>query len=59
MNDKKSVYLKVQVDNKTDQAFRKILEIKGLTIQAVLEEMLKTYIFENLDCIMNNNERGK
>ena len=41
MNDKKSVYLKVQVDNKTDQAFRKILEIKGLTIQSVLEEMLK------------------
>lgn len=54
MNDKKSVYLKVLVDNKTELAFRKILEIKGLTIQSVLEDMLKSYIFENLDCIMNH-----
>ncbi len=59
MNDKKSVYLKVQVDNKTEIAFRKILEIKGLTIQGVLEEMLKNYIFENLDCIINNNHGSK
>ncbi|MCI8445906.1 MAG: hypothetical protein HFH31_00270 [Bacilli bacterium] len=59
MNDKKSTYLKVLVDNKTDNAFRKILEIKGLTIQEVLENMLKDYIFENLDCIMLNNGRTK
>ena len=59
MNDKKSVYLKVQVDNKTEITFRKILEIKGLTIQGVLEEMLKNYIFENLDCIINNNHGSK
>lgn len=59
MNDKKSTYLKVLVDNKTDNAFRKILEIKGLTIQEVLENMLKDYIFENLDCIMMNNARTK
>ena len=59
MNDKKSTYLKVLVDNKTDNVFRKILEIKGLTIQEVLENMLKDYIFENLDCIMLNNGRTK
>ncbi len=59
MNDKKSTYLKVLVDNKTDNAFRKILEIKGLTIQEVLENMLKDYIFENLDCIMMTNARTK
>ena len=59
MNDKKSTYLKVLVDNKTDNAIRKILEIKGLTIQEVLENMLKDYIFENLDCIMLNNGRTK
>mgnify|MGYP001040553443 FL=1 len=59
MNEKKSTYLKVLVDNKTDNAFRKILEIKGLTIQEVLESMLKDYIFENLDCIMSNNARTK
>ena len=59
MNDKKSTYLKVLVDNKTDNAFRKILEIKGLTIQEVLENLLKDYIFENLDCIMISNARAK
>lgn len=57
MNDKKSVYLKVQVDNKTEKAFKKILELKGITIQSVLESMVKNYIFENLDCIMDNGTR--
>ncbi len=59
MNDKKSVYLKLQVDTKTEKAFKKILEMKGLTIQSVLENMVKNYIFENLDCIMVNNGSGK
>lgn len=57
MNDKKFNYLRVQVDTKTEQAFRKIVELKGLTIQGVLENLLKNFIFENLDCIMNNNDR--
>lgn len=52
MNDKKIVYLKVQVDSITEQAFRKIIEVKGLTIQSVLESLLRDYIFENLNCIM-------
>ena len=57
MNDKKFNYLRVQVDTKAEQAFRKIVELKGLTIQGVLEDLLKNFIFENLDCIMNNNDR--
>lgn len=57
MNDKKFNYLRVQVDTKTEQAFKKIVELKGLTIQGVLEELLKNFIFENLDCIMNSNDR--
>lgn len=57
MNDKKFNYLRVQVDTKTERAFRKIVELKGLTIQGVLEDLLKNFIFENLDCIMNNNDR--
>ena len=57
MNDKKLNYLRVQVDTKTEQAFRKIVELKGLTIQGVLEDLLKNFIFENLDCIMNSNDR--
>lgn len=54
MNDKKIVYLKVQVDSKTEQAIRKIIEVKSTTIQTVLETLLRDYIFENLDCVMNN-----
>ena len=57
MNDKKFNYLRVQVDTKTEQAFRKIVELKGLTIQGVLEDLLKNFIFENLDCIMSSNDR--
>ena len=57
MNDKKFNYLRVQVDTKTEQAFKKIVELKGLTIQGVLKDLLKNFIFENLDCIMNNNDR--
>lgn len=59
MNDKKTVYLKLQVDTKTEKAFKKIIEIRGLTIQSVLESMVKNYIFENLDCIMVTNGSGK
>lgn len=57
MNDKKFNYLRVQVDVKTEQAFRKIVELKGLTIQGVLEDLLKNFIFENLDCIMSSNDK--
>ena len=57
MTDKKNGYLKVQVDNKMEQAFRKIIEIKGLTIQSALEDLIKNYIFENLDCIISDNGR--
>lgn len=54
MNEKKNNYLKVQVDPKTEQAFREIIEDKGLTIQSALELLIKNYIFENLDCILKN-----
>lgn len=57
MNDKKNTFLRVNVDTNTDLAFKKILEIKGLTIQEVLESLLKDYIFQNLNCIINNESR--
>ena len=57
MNDKKNSCLKVLVDTKTEQAFKKVVELKGLTIQGALESLLKDFIFQNLDCIMNDNAR--
>ena len=47
MNDKKNYYLKVQVDQKMEEAFRKIIE-------TALEIIIKNYILENLDCILNS-----
>lgn len=58
MSEKKNTFLRVNVDTNTDLAFKKIIEIKGLTIQSVLEDMVKDYIFKNLNCIINN-ESGK
>lgn len=57
MNDKKNNYLRVQLDTKTELAFRKIVELKGLTIQSVLEDLVKGFIFENLDCILTNDRK--
>ncbi len=57
MNEKKNTFLRVNVDSNTELAFKKILEIKGLTIQNVLESLLKDYIFQNLNCIINNESR--
>ena len=41
MNEKKNTFLRVNVDTNTDLAFKKIIEIKGLTIQSVLEDLVK------------------
>ena len=56
MNDKKNNYLKVQVDQKMEEAFRKIIEKKGLSIQTALEIIIKNYILEKLDCILNRKK---
>ena len=39
---------------KMEEAFRKIIEKKGLSIQTALEIIIKNYILENLDCILNS-----
>lgn len=57
MNEKKNTFLRVNVDTNTDLAFKKIIEIKGLTIQSVLEDLVKDYIFKNLNCIITNESR--
>lgn len=57
MNEKKNTFLRVNVDTNTDLAFKKIIELKGLTIQSVLEDLIKDYIFKNLNCIITNESR--
>ena len=59
MNDKKNVQITIMLDNKTELAFKKIIEKKGNTIQGTLETMIKDYIFNNLEYIITDNERTK
>mgnify|MGYP000410677359 CR=1 FL=1 len=62
MNDKKNNYLKVQVDQKMEEAKHMLTRgmmidtgsKKGLSIQTALEIIIKNYILENLDCILNS-----
>ena len=52
MNDKKNMTLKVYLDEKTEKAFKKIIEVKGITIQSAIENLIKNFIVENVEYIM-------
>ena len=53
------IYLRVAVDENLNQAFKKIIEVKGKTTQAVLHEFIKDYLFDNLHCLVINDEKEK
>ena len=57
MNDKKNMTLKVYLDEKTEKAFKKIIEVKGITIQSAIENLIKNSIVENVEYIMNDNAK--
>jgi len=57
MNDKKNMTLKVYLDEKTEKAFKKIIEVKGITIQSAIENLIKNFIVENVEYIMNDNAK--
>jgi len=49
--------LKVYLDEKTEKAFKKIIEVKGITIQSAIENLIKNFIVENVEYIMNDNAK--
>lgn len=55
MNDKKNTFLRVNVDTKKEIVIKKICEVKGLSIQSLLDNLLDDFILKNLDCIIKDN----
>ena len=55
MNDKKNTFLRVNVDTKKEKVIKKICEVKGLSIQSLLDNLLDDFILKNLDCIIKDN----
>lgn len=54
MNKEKNIQIKFVIDSNTNSVFRRILKIKKSTIQSIMEKLLKDYLFDNLDTIMES-----
>lgn len=54
MNKEKNIQIKFVIDSNTNSVFRKILKLKKVTIQSIMEKLLRDYIFDNLDTIMKS-----
>lgn len=48
----KPVQKKFGIDYNTDAVFKKILLTKNISMQSVMESMIKDYIYENLDVVI-------
>lgn len=55
----KPVQKKFRIDSNTDLAFRKILLAKNISMQSVMESMLKDYIYKNLDAVITESHINK
>ena len=56
MNLRKDIQIKFYIDYKTDKAFRKILQVKNLKIQHIMENLLKEYIYNNIEWVINDED---
>lgn len=52
----KPLQKKFRIDYNTDLAFRKILLAKNISMQSVMESMLKDYIYKNLDAVITEDK---
>lgn len=52
MNNNNLKILKIKVEPKTYNALAKIINKNNKTIQSLIEELLKNYIYENIDLIV-------
>jgi|GEM_PF-6985750 len=53
MNDK-NIYWKVRLDKQTEIVLKKIIKVKGITIQVLLEQLLKSYVYESIGCLIDD-----
>lgn len=56
MNNEKNIQIKFVIDSNLNGAFRQILKIKKTTIQSVLENLLKDYVYNNLIVILTGEK---
>lgn len=56
MRSNKTVQKKFRIDTNTDKAFQRILAAKKVSMQSVMESMLKEYICKNLEIVIENNK---
>ena len=54
MNKEKNIQIKFVIDSNTNSVFRRILKIKKVTIQSIMEKLLRDYVMDNLDIIMKS-----
>lgn len=51
-NEKEAIVIRVRVNKSTDIALKKVLEIKKITAQTLLEKMINDYLLENIECFL-------
>lgn len=56
MKSSKTIQKKFRIDNHTDRAFQKVLSDKKVTMQFVMESLLKKYIYKNLEAVIRNDK---
>lgn len=47
-----SIVLRVRVESSTDLALKKVLEVKKISMQTLLESLINEYLIKNLDCFI-------
>lgn len=53
------IYIKARIDNKLNEALKKILDKCKLTQQDFLEQRIKEFVLENLNIILDNDKDKK
>jgi len=56
MNLRKDIQIKFYIDYKTNIIFRNILKRNNTKIQHIMENLLKEYIYNNIDSIINDED---
>lgn len=51
-NEKEAIVIRVRVNKSTDIALKKVLEMKKITAQTLLEKMINDYLLENIECFL-------
>ncbi len=57
INSNDFIFIKARIENKLNEALKKILDKKKITQQDFLEQRIKEYVLENLNVILDDRDR--